>query len=868
MTKRLAAYGWVLAHVALLASLSPSALAAPADPAADPKAMVVAGPARFTLLTSQMVRLEWDAQGHFEDRPSLVFLNRHLPVPVFKTATSGGWLTITTDRMTVRYRRNSGKFTPLNLEIRFTMDGRPVTWKPGTENAGNLLGTTRTLDGVKGATKLEQGLLSRNGWVLIDDTSRLLFDDSDWPWLVERAPGERQDLYFMAYGHDYRTALGDFTRVAGKIPMPPRFAFGAWWSRYWAYTDQEFKQLVGEFESHGVPLDVLVVDMDWHLTFTGTPQRGQRDQANQSLGWTGFTWDPNYFPDPAGFLAWCDAKGLKTPLNVHPASGIQPHEAAYPAMAQAMGIDPATKQYVPFDIVNKRFATNFLDIVIRPLERQGVDFWWLDWQQGDKTKIAGINPTWWLNYVFFTDMERRGEKRPLLFHRWGGLGNHRYQIGFSGDTYSTWDSLAFQPYFTATAANVGFGYWSHDIGGHMPGTVDPELYTRWVQFGAFSPILRTHTTKNPAAERRIWAYPPEFADPMRDAFLLRYSLIPYLYTASRQTYDSGVSFFRPMYYDYPDADEAYAVKEQYLYGNDLLVAPVVSPRAADTKLAAKSVWLPPGGWVEWFSGATLTGPATVERQVALNEIPVYVKSGAIIPMQPPMRYTGERPVDPLILTVFPGAAGSTRVYEDQGNSIGYQKDECAWTPVSQRTAADGTRTIEILPAEGTYPGMITARGYEIRLAGLLPPQQVAVNGRPAPFSKANAGSASWTYDGDTLTTTVTVPPTPVNQRVDVIVKPAAVPADRTAIVNGWAGRLARLRALRNLVNGGWSKVAPPDLLINMVQAGTRITLKPETALTEIAALVGNLPALNEQIGRLDLKPEDRIQAAALLKALQ
>jgi hypothetical protein len=191
-------------------------------------------------------------------------------------------------------------------------------------------------------------------------------------------------------------------------------------------------------------------------------------------------------------------------------------------------------------------------------------------------------------------MERRGEKRPLIFHRWGGLGNHRFQVGFSGDTESTWASLAFQTYFTPTAANVGFGYWSHDIGGHMPGPVDPELYTRWVQFGAFSPILRTHTTKNPDAERRIWAYPPEYARAMRDTFLLRYALIPYIYTASRQTYDTGVPFLRPMYFEYPASEEAYTFKEQYLFGDDMLVAPVVSARSKDTRLATKSLWLPPG----------------------------------------------------------------------------------------------------------------------------------------------------------------------------------------------------------------------------------------------------------------------------------
>jgi len=148
-------------------------------------------------------------------------------------------------------------------------------------------------------------------------------------------------------------------------------------------------------------------------------------------------------------------------LNLHPASGIQPHEDQYEDMAKAMGIDPATKKYVPFDIVHKKFAKNFMKYVLHPMENDGVDFWWLDWQQWSTTTIPGVNPTFYLNYVFFSDMERRNKKRPLIFHRYGGLGNHRYQIGFSGDTLSTWDSLAFLPYFTATAANVGFGYWSH-----------------------------------------------------------------------------------------------------------------------------------------------------------------------------------------------------------------------------------------------------------------------------------------------------------------------------------------------------------------------------------------------------------------------
>ena len=229
------------------------------------------------------------------------------------------------------------------------------------------------------------------------------------------------------------------------------------------------------------------------------------------------SWNKTLFPDPEDFLAKIHAEGLKTTLNLHPASGIEPWEKAYPAMARAMGIDPATRKYVPFNITDKKFATNYMDLVHHPLEKQGIDFWWLDWQQEQKTEMPGVMPTWWLNYVHFTDQQREG-KRPLLFHRWGGLGNHRYQIGFSGDTVSVWDSLAFQPWFTATAANVGYAYWSHDIGGHMPGAVDPELFTRWVEFGAFSPILRTHTTKNPASERRVWAYPEPYSSVLRSTF--------------------------------------------------------------------------------------------------------------------------------------------------------------------------------------------------------------------------------------------------------------------------------------------------------------------------------------------------------------
>ena len=857
------------------------------DPVADPSAVVTDGHARFTVLTPQLIRMEWSADGKFEDHASLVFLNRNLPVPQFKRGVIARgaikFLAIQTAGLTLAYNEqspNDGKFSPDNLSVKLTVDGKEVTWHPGMQDSANLLGTARTLDQVKGSnTKLGPGLISRDGWVLVDDSTRPLFDSADfsftqgeksvWPWVIERPAGDRQDWYFFGYGHDYRRALYDFTRVAGKIPMPPRFAFGTWWSRYWSYTDEEFKQLVTSFQTHEVPLDVLVIDMDWHPTFGQHWWDKNVDQSGHNLGWTGYSWNKLLFPDPPAFLSWVHRQGLKDTLNMHPASGIQPWETRYPEMARAMGIDPATKKYVPFDITNKKFATNYMDIMHHPLEKQGVDFFWLDWQQEPNTKTPGVSPTWWLNYVHFTDQEREG-KRALLFHRWGGLGNHRYQIGFSGDTISVWDSLAFQPYFTATAANVGYAYWSHDIGGHMPGVIEPELYLRWIQFGVFSPILRTHTTKNPDAERRIWAYPEPYSDLMRKMFVFRYAIQPYIYTESRRTYDTGLAFLHPLYYDWPEAAEAYDRRNEYMFGNEMLVAPVTAPVANDSAIAKISIWLPKGDWVEWQTGTHFTGPVTIDRDFSIEQVPVYVKAGSIIPMEPPMRYTGEKPVDPLILTVLPPEDGRTSeytVYEDAGNTPAYREDVAAWTKIQSSLSADGTAlTVQVSPARGHYPGMLRRRAYELQLPGSWPPQSVAVNGIPLHQVRQD-DAPGWRYTGNTLSTIVRTRSFSTASVVTISVKITPELARERKLLDGFAGKITRLRETYDILNQSWPEGWTPDSLVDAMQTGDRITYHPETAYNELSAFWKTLASLPEQIRSLhdrEKTPEFRAAVKANL----
>ncbi len=816
------------------------------NPIADPRSQVVNGRARFTVLTPQLIRMEWAKDGKFEDHASFVFINRRMMVPNIEKEVTAKGVTIRTSALELIYSPaagTDGKFTPQNLSVKLTLNNQPVVWHPGMTDTGNLLGTTRTLDDTRGGQTvgpIEPGLISSDGWTVVDDSTRPLFDSADfsftrgeqspWPWVILRPAGECQDWYFFGYGHDYRQALHDFVRVAGRIPIPPKFAFGAWWSRYWAYSDQELEGLVREFHENDTPLDVLVIDMDWHPTFG--MNFGVLDQSGHPKGWSGYSWNRLLFPDPEAFLKRIHEDGLRVTLNLHPASGVQAWEDQYVAMAKAMGVDPKSNQYVPFDITNKKFAMNYMDLLHHPLERQGIDFWWLDWQQEDHTSMPGVNPTWWLNYVHFTDQERQ-KKRPLLFHRWGGLGNHRYQIGFSGDTFSVWDSLAFQPWFTATAANVGYAYWSHDIGGHLSGPVDPELYTRWVQFGAFSPILRTHTTKNPDAERRIWAYPEPYSAIMRDAFQLRHALQPYIYTEARRTYDTGVAFVRPLYYDWPESKEAYQARSEYNFGNSLIVAPVTSPVDADSQLTAEQVWLPPGEWIEWTAGEHFAGPITIEGHFSIQQTPVYVKAGAIIPMQLP-QLRGRESVDHLDISVFPMADGqnSTYVlYDDSSKSEEYRRGVCVWTKLEATRNGDDVE-VTIAPVKGSYPGMPVQRGYELRLPGDWPPDSVSANGHTLRFitGKHNPG---WWYEGNTLTTIVSVASQSVHETVHIRVHRTAGLEARSPGIYGFAGKMTRLRSAYDTLNALWPLTWAPDSLIDAMQSGDRLTYHPQGAPQEL-----------------------------------
>ena len=722
------------------------------DPVANPEAVVASGRARFTVLTPRMIRIQYSSREQFEDRATFAVVNRNLPVPAFTTREENGFLYIQTEFLTLRYKIGStispSLKSPNNLSITMPLNGHDVVWYPGKEDALNLKGTKRTLDTASGDNQrpdLEDGIISRAGWALIDESPKTKRGDGSTTfafdgqvdgidWLARPVDNNALDWYFMGYGHAYKEAIGDYIQIAGRQPMPPLYVLGYWYSKYQRYSQQDFINLVNEMRQNEIPLDVMIFDMDWHLD-----------------GWTGWTWNKNLIPNPAGLINWMHNQGIKVSLNLHPADGVANYEDHYSEMAADLGY---SGDRIPWMLEDSAFYRSLFKHIIHEREQEGVDFWWIDWQQNlTSYYIDGLGETFWCNHVFFNDMRNnRPERRPFIFHRWGGLGSHRYLIGFSGVTYSTFGSLAFQPYFTATASNVCFGYWGHDLGGHMQiAPTNSELMLRWLQFGAFSPIFRTHGASQEGNERRIWKF--DNFPMLLDCVNLRYQLMPYIYTAARQAYDTGISICRPLYYEWPEENEAYRQEGEYMFGDDILVSPVVTAANPSGKTFHKT-WLPEGQWYDVCTNEIRQGGSVVSQYYGLGEIPYFVKAGSIVVCNPPMQNLKTAP-DHLIVKVYPGDGGETSLYEDAGDTQEYIDGAFTTTTFSQ-SRSSSELSLTIAPRQGQYEGMMGERAYQVVFFLEDEPREVTING---------SLTTEWTYDDQMKQVVVSVPATSCDQQV-------------------------------------------------------------------------------------------------------
>lgn len=668
---------------------------------------------RFTVLTEEMIRLEYCEDGKFEDRATQCVIDRKFKVPEYQVIENEESLEIITDKIHLVY--NKQKFTDygLSVQVRGNISVYHSIWHFG-EEATDLRGTARTLDEADGAIELEHGIISRFGYGILDDSRSLVITEDGW---VEPRKEDCIDIYFLGYGHEYEHCLKDYYHLTGKTPLLPRYALGNWWSRFYRYNDQEYKALMTRFEKEEIPFSVSVIDMDWHLVDID-PKYGS--------GWTGYTWNKELFPDPKEFMTWLHDHGLKVTLNVHPAGGVQAHEEKYKEMAEAMGRDWEKEEPVNFDVTDQKFLKAYFEYLHHPNEEEGVDFWWLDWQQGGLSKIPGLDPLWMLNHYHYLDSGRRGKRR-LTFSRYAGMGSHRYPVGFSGDTIISWESLAFQPYFTANASNVGYGWWSHDIGGHMKGYRDEELSTRWIQFGVFSPIMRLHSSNSAFTGKEPWNYNAVSENIMKRYLKLRHEMIPYLYTMNYHASHDGQPLIRPMYYLEPEQPEAYEVPNEYYFGTELVVCPITEPTDKAAGTACVKAWIPEGKWYDIFSGLKYDGGRMLELYRSLEDIPVLAKEGAIIPLTDLTEYTNsvENPKE-LAVKIVPGKKNAFILMEDTGDTCEDKEENWAqtkleWINENEFIIHPANGNLDVIPKRRTWKmefyGIADVDNFEVTVGG-------------------------------------------------------------------------------------------------------------------------------------------------------
>ncbi len=696
------------------------------------------------MLTDGLIRLEWAPDGRFEDRASALALHRDLPVPQFDVSESGGFIEVSTARFRLTYDR--GPFSPsgLSLQVQGNVSSYHSVWRFG-EPVGDLGGTAKTLDGADGPIPLGPAVVSRWGYAVLDDSASPLFEPDGW---VTPRDGTRLDLYVFAYGHDHQQALDAFYSLSGLPPVLPRWALGNWWSRYFPYSAQSYLDLVDRFAAEDLPFSVAVLDMDWHPVSSVDPVYGS--------GWTGYSWNRELFPDPAAFLAQLHRRGYRVTLNVHPADGVRAFEDAYAEMAAALERDASQGQPIAFDVTDRAFLDAYFSILHRRLEREGVDFWWVDWQSGSYSRVAGIDPLWILNHFHFLDSSRDG-RRPLTFSRYAGPGSHRYPIGFSGDTVVSWDSLEFQPEFTARATNIGYGWWSHDIGGHMFGYRDDELALRWLQLGVFSPILRLHSSSNPFMVKEPWVFGAETAAAMRSSLRFRHRLVPYLHSLNHRAAAEGIPLVRPMYYAHPSEVTAYQVPNQFEFGSQLVVAPVTAPRDPVTLRGAVRAWLPPGIWTDIFTGLVYDGERELELHRDDDSIPVLLRAGGVLPLAAPDDLDVTRNPDRLEILVAPGADGRFVLVEDDGTGVALADIPTARTTLDWDQASG---TLSIGSAAGA-PGVVpAARTWTVTVLG--------VDAQDVPDGSVHHQAAALPVRYQRDRVSVTLPGVPTSTTVSVV----------------------------------------------------------------------------------------------------
>ncbi len=689
---------------------------------------------RITILTERLIRFEYDANGNFFDHPTEFARFRNFKLPEFKVEEDDKTLVIQTKYFVLQYIKErpfiGPKYAP-DQNLKVGLMNSDKIWYFNHPEARNFGGTKISLDkGIKGP--LEKGLYSTDGFASFDDSKSLVFMEDGF---LVKPTSKRIDTYLFIYRRDFGLCLKDYFALTGMPPLIPRYALGIWWNKDVIYSFNDAKKLLQVFNNHEIPISVFLLNEFWHL----------KDKKDLNKYKTGFTFSNELFPNPYEFTTYMHERGVRVGINLDPSEGINEHEEKFRTIATELGL--INTRNIPFNAFDKTFIAVYFNHIIKPLDSFGVDFYWLDYNK-DLSSLKA------LNHYHFTNYLKDNRTRPMLFSRNSLTASHLNGVHYSGPTLVSFDTLNYLPSFNSSSSNIGLSWWSHDIGGFKGGLEDSELYIRYVEFGAFSPIFRFASERGHYYKREPWAWDVKTYTIAKLYCNLRHRLIPYLYTESYKYHKTGLPIIQPLYYSYPELKDEPVYKNEYYFGSEFLIKPITKKQDTAMNRCVEKIFLPKGTWYDFKTGKKFPGN---KRYVAFykdEDYPVFAKSGSIIPLAIlPENINDTNPPVSMEIHVFPGRSNVYKLYEDDGISRLYEEGYYIITAIDYNYLANNY-TLIIRPIEGKTGIIPKTRNYKIRFRNTREAEEVKayINGTEIPVE-------SYADDVDFIVNTKNIPTT-------------------------------------------------------------------------------------------------------------
>ena len=678
------------------------------DIKANPDCIYTGEKYRITILTDRLVRLEYSETGNFEDRPTELVLNRNFESPKFAVKEDRKYIEIKTTYFTLSYQKNKhfkGSLLNPSSNLRIEDFNSDKAWYYGHPEVRNYKAPNTLLTDKKGYVK---SLYSIDGFSSIDDSDSKVFLPSGE--LKERENKEL-DIYVFVYQKDFLKALEDYFKLTGAPSLIPRFALGNWWNKNEKYDDFELKDLISNFSNNDIPISVILLDSYWH----------KQIEKNKKHLKTGFTFNDDLFKNPMQMINYLHSKGIRVGLSINPLEGIYPLEESYEKMKQYL--EPNPDEVIPFNVYSSKFIDAYLKLIIHHLDNIGTDFYFID--MNDSKRQEEI---YRLKHYQLYDMNRNYQRRPMMLSYNYGKAPHRYSVLYSGKNIVSWETLKKIPTYNSHAFNNGVSWWSHDIGGYYKGIEDSELYIRFVQLGVFSPIMKFGADIGKYYKREPWKWDIKTQTIAKRYLRYRHKLIPYLYSESYKYTEKSIPLIEPLYYRFPELYDDSICSDEYYFGGELFVSPIVKKKDPVMGRVIHKFYIPEGTWYDITTGKKFPGGKKYVSFFRDQDYPVFARSGAIIPLNDLDNIDKINDTNPpvnLEVDIYPGRSNSYKLYEDDGVSSLYKKGYYLLTDI-QYNYLPNNYTVIFRAMDGKSGIVPDKRNYKVRFKNTKQAQDVIV----------------------------------------------------------------------------------------------------------------------------------------------